>query len=301
MAKVAIITRTKDRPILLKRAIQSVLNQNYDDWEHIIVNDGGNKETVETIVNIFAKDYLNRYKIIHNEASVGMEEASNIGIKASISDYLVIHDDDDSWDKEFLSKMLFALKNEQKINPSVKAIACQSIRVDEIIEGNEVKIIKEKLYNPNLIAASLLEMSGGNQFPPISFLFERQAAEKIGLFNSALEVLGDWDFHLRFLQHFEITILAKPLAKYHHRRDIKSEYGNSVTAQQNKHILYHATYTNQYLRNIPLNELIFQGKILKELKKQAKQQKQIYEKTKKNILILVTIQIILMIIFFIFI
>ena len=40
-AKVAIITRTKDRPLLLERAIQSVESQTYSDYVHVILNDGG--------------------------------------------------------------------------------------------------------------------------------------------------------------------------------------------------------------------------------------------------------------------
>ena len=39
--RVAIITRTKDRPFLLPRAIDSVLKQTQGDWIHVIVNDGG--------------------------------------------------------------------------------------------------------------------------------------------------------------------------------------------------------------------------------------------------------------------
>ena len=50
--KIAIITRTKNRPLLLRRAINSVLKQTLKDWIMVIVNDGGSKEEVETTLDL---------------------------------------------------------------------------------------------------------------------------------------------------------------------------------------------------------------------------------------------------------
>jgi hypothetical protein len=48
---VGIVTRTKNRPILLERSIRSVLSQTYGNWVHIIVNDGGDRNALETILS----------------------------------------------------------------------------------------------------------------------------------------------------------------------------------------------------------------------------------------------------------
>jgi glycosyltransferase involved in cell wall biosynthesis len=82
-AKVAIITRTKDRPLLLPRCIESVLSQTCRDWLHVIINDGGDPVTLEGVVSRFAGRYDGRLRIIHNSASVGMQNASNLAIRAS--------------------------------------------------------------------------------------------------------------------------------------------------------------------------------------------------------------------------
>ena len=50
VTQVAVITRTKDRPILLRRAIESVLRQSFGEWVHVIINDGGNPSTVDFLV-----------------------------------------------------------------------------------------------------------------------------------------------------------------------------------------------------------------------------------------------------------
>src|SRR5688572_27059131 len=98
MSKVAIITRTKNRELLLGRAIQSVLAQTFADFVHVVVNDAGNVAKVEELTGQYQEKYAGRLQLIHRESSTGMEAASNAAIKASQSDYVVIHDDDDSWE-----------------------------------------------------------------------------------------------------------------------------------------------------------------------------------------------------------
>jgi glycosyltransferase involved in cell wall biosynthesis len=52
--KVAVITRTKDRPLLLERAIKSVHNQTFKDYVHIIINDGGDSIALEKFLKTYA-------------------------------------------------------------------------------------------------------------------------------------------------------------------------------------------------------------------------------------------------------
>lgn len=108
--KIAVITRTKNRAVLLARAAESVLGQKTENLVWVVVNDGGDKSDVETVVDDFRKKSDNDAVVIHNEISAGMEAASNIGIAASASDYIVIHDDDDSWEPGFLSNCVQLLQ-----------------------------------------------------------------------------------------------------------------------------------------------------------------------------------------------
>jgi glycosyltransferase involved in cell wall biosynthesis len=72
-ARVAVITRTKNRAILLKRAIRSVLDQKYEDWTHVIVNDGGDAGEFSVLAE--SGRIQGRVTVIDNP-SVGMEAAS---------------------------------------------------------------------------------------------------------------------------------------------------------------------------------------------------------------------------------
>jgi glycosyltransferase involved in cell wall biosynthesis len=247
-AKVAVITRTKDRPVLLRRAIRSVLDQSLSDWVHVIVNDGGDPEAVDRVVLQFHDEYKGRLILAHNKTSVGMEAASNIGIRASDSDYIAIHDDDDAWHSSFLFELTAWHRKRSQMYPNVRGVACYSTVVVEKFEDDRVVEIERHPFNSWIKSITLWRMLASNCIPPISFLFEREAAEKLGFFDESLPVLGDWDFHIRFLLNYEISLVPAQLAYYHHRRAQSGAYTNTVTASDNKHELIRSRYVNEKLR-----------------------------------------------------
>ena len=71
--RVAIITRTKDRPFLLPRAIDSVLKQTQGDWIHVIVNDGGDAKQLTQLLDPLVSKYKGRILVINSETSQGMQ------------------------------------------------------------------------------------------------------------------------------------------------------------------------------------------------------------------------------------
>ena len=97
-------------------------------------------------------------------------------------------------------------------------------------------------------------MARRNLFPPIALLFRRDAMEAVGFFNEDLPVLGDWDFHLRFLARFEIGVVNEYLANYHQRKKAAGAYGNSIHFGLNLHLQYDARLRNQWLRQDLKNE-----------------------------------------------
>jgi glycosyltransferase involved in cell wall biosynthesis len=247
-ASVAVITRTKDRPVLLKRAVRSVLDQTYPDWLHVIVNDGGDPATVDRIVRLHAEEYAGRSLVIHNARSGGMEAASNKGIDAVRSAYIAVHDDDDTWEPEFLSRMIMVLKSHQEDNPVLGGIVCHSEVVNESLEEGGVRELSRHPFNAWMSDVSLWRMLESNTFPPISFLFSRRAYEDVGPFDEQLRVLGDWDFHIRFLLAHDIAVLPEVLAYYHHRPSGAGIYGNSVHDGQDAHRLTRSRMENRLLR-----------------------------------------------------
>ena len=114
--RVSIVTRTKNRPALLGRAIDSALAQTLKSWEMIIVNDGGESAPVDALVKKAAKQAAGRIRVVHNKKSLGMEAASNCALKVARGEFVVIHDDDDSWQPAFL-----AISRSQAVSPTITA------------------------------------------------------------------------------------------------------------------------------------------------------------------------------------
>ncbi|WP_315717181.1 MULTISPECIES: glycosyltransferase family 2 protein [unclassified Bradyrhizobium] len=245
---VAVITRTRNRPLLLPRALDSVLDQSFENWIHVVVNDGGDPATVDGLIAQRAGRYAGRCHVIHNNTSRGMEAASNQGVEASSSRYIVIHDDDDAWRPDFLSKTV-AYMEANATFPKLAGVITHTERVVESIREDRIETVQRHDFNSWVKGVHLFRMLAQNMFPPISFLFRRDALVKIGPFREDLPVLGDWEFNVRFLQSFEIGVVCECLAYYHHRLPAGAvEYSNSVVDQSHQHENYSVFLRNEWLR-----------------------------------------------------
>ncbi len=250
---VGVITRTKNRPILLNRALRSVLDQNYPDWRMVVVNDGGDPGPVDHLVALYSEQAKGRIQVIHNPQSLGMEAASNVGIRALAGQVgcLVIHDDDDSWAPEFLTIATAELDHARAQHPSVRGVITMANAIYERIDGPEAVVERVEEYKPwlnhGLISLSTLIVD--NQFAPIQFLYDAEVLGEIGSYREDLPVLGDWEFNIRFLRCYDIMIIPQVLAFYHHRvQDRDSIYGNSIHAGRERHNLYRQILKNEWLR-----------------------------------------------------
>lgn len=84
----------------IKKCIESVLNQKYDNYELIIVNDGSVDKTL-SITTAYQKKYNNI--IIINNSNHGVSYSRNIGVKNATGDYITFLDADDYYDEDCLS------------------------------------------------------------------------------------------------------------------------------------------------------------------------------------------------------
>lgn len=271
--KVAVITRTKNRPIMLPRVLISIKRQTFKDLTWVIVNDAGDKKPVDNIAIKGREAGLN-VQVVHRRRSVGMEAASNDGIGRSKSEYIVIHDDDDTWEKEFLEKTVRYLDE----NKDVPGVITWTNKINESMDGDQITFLGVEPYNHDLKAVYLADLAIVNRFSPISFLFRRSVYDKVGGYDESLPVLGDWDFNLKILMEGDIHVLSYVLANYHVRINLNQEsdfYGNSLTSGINKHILYDAIYRNRRLRedlkngHSGIGMVLTYGQMLKHLNEQS--------------------------------
>lgn len=248
---VAIIMRTKNRPLCLPRALASVHQQKFKNWQLVVVNDGGDENIVEAALKPFREIYADRLVVIHHPISLGMSEASNAAIRASSSEFIVVHDDDDSWHPDFLQEAVAFLRDTN--NDDCCGVITQTVQVlEEIVDD---KIIERERRDFNSAEnpqtrVNLLRLLMQNNITTISYVFRRSVIDKIGYFNN-LPVLDDWDFNIRCALHYEIGVIQKHLANYHHRiTQQNSAYGNSIIATSNVCLQYETMIRNAGLRTL---------------------------------------------------
>lgn len=208
-----IIVRTKDRPLFLTRAIRGILAQSDPDWVLAIVNDGGDKALLDRTLAPFGDELRDRLHLIHFAESEGRGKGKhlNAAIHATRSEFVAIHDDDDSWHPSFLTRAKEAMGEKN-------ATVTQSMLVKERIENGQIAEISRTLYEPwQKHEISLFRLAESLSFPPIALLFRRSVLREIGLFRDELGPLEDWEFSLRLFAHGPVEFLEEPLACYHQR------------------------------------------------------------------------------------
>lgn len=246
MAKISIITRTRSRERLLHRCMEMIARQCYKDFVWIIVNDGGDARAVDAIV----AEALSRKVTtvaVHNKESLGRAAAMNIGLRAATSEYIAICDDDDTWEPQFLSETSDFLDRQSRY----QGVVTRATWIDEEILGDTIREISRRPINPKLRVIYLIDVARENIIYTMSFVYRRVIHDVVGYYNEDLEVLEDWEFNLRFLEHFDIGVLPKFLSNYHVRPNATGHLSNSVRtveAEIGLHLRYDALVRNALLR-----------------------------------------------------
>ncbi len=162
----SIIIPVFNRASTVCSTIESVLNQNYKDFEIILVDDGSSDEIEKNVSNYIAEKAL----IFHTQPNSGVSAARNNGASLSKGDYLVFLDSDDHVTKNWLSDF------EKKINPkNPEIIYCG---INRIKDNNLVEFINPR--NPYKDGKSF-----GNVIPG-SFCLKSTFFNKIGGYDDNL-------------------------------------------------------------------------------------------------------------------
>lgn len=182
-------------------AIESVLIQTLHNWELVIVDDGSTDGTGE-LVSTYRVPQI-RYLYQHNQ---GPSTARNTGIESSRSEYVAFLDADDKWNPDFLKKCLASLTAETR----VAGVCTGSGFIDEL--GNVLPQTNTSLPTGLAFRQAILE--GGGFFPIHALLLRKSILSAVGLFDTSLTSVEDWDLWLRISKHYEILTLPEVLAYY---------------------------------------------------------------------------------------
>ncbi|MDY6784733.1 MAG: glycosyltransferase [Cyanobacteriota bacterium] len=177
----------------IQETINSVLQQSFEDFEIIAINDGSQDTTLEILENISDPRLQ-----VFSYANAGLAESRNRGIARAKGEFVAFLDADDLWTADKLDSQIQALQN-----ASEAAVAYSfTDYIDET--GKIVKKGNYKAVNGNVLEELLVDNfieSGSNP------LIRKQALEKVGGFDSSINTAADWDMWLRLAEHFHFVAI----------------------------------------------------------------------------------------------
>ncbi|KKT89059.1 MAG: Glycosyl transferase family 2 [Candidatus Jorgensenbacteria bacterium GW2011_GWC1_48_8] len=216
--KVSVIITTYNRPESLKRAIKSVLNQDFKNFELIIVDDRSDAETGEAVASF--KD--SRINFIQNPKNLGGTKSLNIGLKHAKGKYVCPLDDDDEWiDAQKLSKQLAFFK----AHPDYLAVGTNAeVRLLNGA-GELIKIVKTK--NPLLNEEIHDRLIFTNLIAHVSSIYGREKALIVGGYDENLERGKDWDLFLKLGKLGKLANLPDITVRFDEKRKVNLKYKDS--------------------------------------------------------------------------
>lgn len=244
--RVSVLMRTQNRPALLARAVTSVVNQTFAEWELIVVNDAGDRASSQRVLDALPERAQRQTRLIFNEVSHGMEAATNTAFAASRGEFIAILDDDDTWEPEFLERTVAYLD----AHSDLLAVATRADLVIEHLDdqGNPIED-ERQAFATDYTSWNLPDLLTKNYVPINSELVRAEAARAVGGWDESLLTQGDWDFSLRLLARGPVGFIeGEPLAHWHHRRDAAGVCGNSIFVSANRHVADNLTIRERYLR-----------------------------------------------------
>lgn len=188
----------------VKRALKSVINQTYTDFEVIVIDDGSTDDSFNATKELLVTSNI-EYQLIHQKNS-GVSTARNNGVDASQGDYICFLDADDWWAPTFLERMNWLIKecpeagiygtNYYYVKNGKQRICVTTAETGYI---DYCKVYAEKLQMPLWTGAVCIP---------------RGIFDEMGGFKPHLKLGEDFDLWIRIALEYKVAFLDEPLSFY---------------------------------------------------------------------------------------
>jgi len=209
----------------LKKTIESVLNQNYQNFEVVVVDDASTDSSLE-IINSFIKIHPQKIRLIQHSKNKGCPAATkNTGIKNAKGKYIAFIDQDDIWKKEKLTKQIeIIIKKKDLIanfangyilnSENSKIIARQWPHINQFPNQKE---IQQRLLKGNFILTSSCA------------LVKKDSLIQLGGFDEQMKLADDYDLWFRLSLIGNLSFINLPLFYWRYHK-------SSLSHNEEKHL-----------------------------------------------------------------
>lgn len=186
---ISVVVPTYKRPVLVRRAIDSVRQQTYENIEILVVDDGPDDQTAAAVTSVPDP----RVTLIRHPANRGLPAARNTGIRAARGAFIAFLDDDDEWRPDKLQRQLGAMRR-------YDAVLCAAFSDGKVLRYHARESI------------TLDDLRRGS-FDPSALLARSDVLRNVW-FDETLRQGEDWDAFIRIAQRYTIGWLPEPLLLY---------------------------------------------------------------------------------------
>lgn len=214
--KVSVIVPVFNIENYVGTCINSLLDQTYDNYELIIVNDGSTDKSLE-IVNSFLEKFPNRIKVISKENG-GLSSARNCGLEHASGDYISFVDGDDFVDIDYLEKLIEYLDNGN---------------IDVVISGHKtVKTSGELIDRIKVASNKEFELYGKpGVFISCAKLYKKEFLFKNNLFFPVGKLYEDIAFSF-YTKYLATKVIAIPYCGYNYVQRDGSIMHNKISVEK---------------------------------------------------------------------
>lgn len=203
---VSVVMATYNADKFLRPAIESILNQTFQGFELIVVNDGSTDETARVLAGL----HDHRMIVLTNERNLGIAHATNRGLAAARGEYIALQDSDDiSLPHRFQVEVEYL-----DSHPQIALVGSSAILIDE----------NDTAYDNYVEVEDDLEIKWQSLFRcPISHTSVMVRRKVIGVMggystNPLLRVTSDYDMLARIAQRHPVANIREPLVKWRRHR-----------------------------------------------------------------------------------
>ncbi len=212
--KISIVTPNYNYAAFIGKTIESVIRQNYNNYEYIIVDDGSTDNSVQVIKQYTSK-YPNHIFLIEQE-NKGQTSAINTGMKRITGDIVCWINSDDTFCEQAFSKVVECFYKNNTLD-----VVFGDMNVMDI---NEHFIYRRRHLNFNYVTGCLLGFT--TILSSNAVFWKKTTMEKSGLFNENLKCNMDGDFFARLCKNIKIKKINFSLANFRKQPHTKASESN---------------------------------------------------------------------------
>ena len=197
---VSIITITRNRANLIQRAIESIQNQTYENFEHIIV-DGNSEDNTHEVVKSYGDERINYIKLSQYGPIIQLKA----GIEVAKGKYITFLDDDDEYSPTKIEKQVILIES---LPAEYGFVYCW---MDYFDDATKQYLYTHKAELRGFVGDDVVSTPTVSGTP--TYFFRRNVFDEMGGWRSDIGIISDWELAARTCQRYKVDYVPESLVK----------------------------------------------------------------------------------------